>query len=586
MLEIMSDFPTQKNQTKNGKRKKDKQINDKEFIINNNKILINSAEAKKDKSNNYDLDIKNIFVKKYQLEICKLNKYEKIYNNKSIISFESIFLSYFFILNILFISINTQKINYRKLQSTNDILIKISGPGLQKVLTSYSSFSSAYYPSHIIVDNIIINFTSNYEINVLENETKYVILQWESESEPAKLDYIFRDLTNLIEVDFSNFTFSQSSMNWAFDNCKNLEKIIFNNEVTTDKMSFYSTFSDCSSLKSIDLTCFSESKITNTGYMFKGCYSITSINISKLDTSQNFRTDYMFYNCSSLTSIDLSSFNTATVTVMGNMFENCKNCTKLKSLNISNFDLSSVKSMSTMFKACTSLTSLLLPNFDATLLTNMRSMFTDCSSLISLDLSGLGTYNAQNMGYMFSGCSSLISLNLSNFDTGSVTAMDSMFYNCKSLISLNLSKFDTTKTNNINSMFKGCSNLKYVDISNFNLSVITSMTEVFSGCTDLAYINFDNFAIKEGFSIGDIFQNVPGNVIYCISNNEYIGIIENLLNSKICTINDCSNDWIKIKKIILKKKMYVWIVVRKMKHIKFGIIINAFQFVQLIIMKL
>ena len=53
MLEIMSDFSTQKNQAKNDKRKRDKQINDKEFIINNNKILITSSEAKKDKSNNF-----------------------------------------------------------------------------------------------------------------------------------------------------------------------------------------------------------------------------------------------------------------------------------------------------------------------------------------------------------------------------------------------------------------------------------------------------------------------------------------------------------------------------------------------------
>ena len=142
MLKIMSDFPIQKNQSKNDKRKKVKQINDKKFIINNNKILLTSSEVKKDKSNNFicsknknknnDTHIKNIFAKKNKLENNKLNKYEKIYNNKSIISLESIFLSYFFILNILFISINTQKINYRKLQSTNDILINFQVQACRK----------------------------------------------------------------------------------------------------------------------------------------------------------------------------------------------------------------------------------------------------------------------------------------------------------------------------------------------------------------------------------------------------------------------------------------------------------------------
>jgi surface protein len=65
----------------------------------------------------------------------------------------------------------------------------------------------------------------------------------------------------------------------------------------------------------------------------------------------------MFTNCISLKSIDLSSFNTSTVTIMLGVFQNCRD---LSYLDISNFDTSNVMSMRDVFTNCEKLSYLKL----------------------------------------------------------------------------------------------------------------------------------------------------------------------------------------------------------------------------------
>ena len=63
--------------------------------------------------------------------------------------------------------------------------------------------------------------------------------------------------------------------------------------------------------------------------MFNNCSSLTSIDLSSFNTSKVTNMYYMFYNCSSLTYLDLSSFDTSKVTDMYNMFGGCSNINKL-----------------------------------------------------------------------------------------------------------------------------------------------------------------------------------------------------------------------------------------------------------------
>ena len=125
-------------------------------------------------------------------------------------------------------------------------------------------------------------------------------------------------------------------------------------------------------------------------------------------------TNSMFSNCNSLKSLDLSNFNTENIKDMHCMFYNCNS---LRSLDLSNFNTQNVTNMFSLFFGCNSLISLNLTNFNTQNVYNMKTMFYNCYSLLSLDLSNFDTQNVINMESMFRNCFSLISLDLSNFNT-------------------------------------------------------------------------------------------------------------------------------------------------------------------------
>lgn len=66
---------------------------------------------------------------------------------------------------------------------------------------------------------------------------------------------------------------------------------------------------------------------------------------------------FLFSNCSLMKSVDLSGLDTSSATSMYFMF---KDCSSLVSVDLSNLDTSSVKYMSSMFDGCSSLTSVAL----------------------------------------------------------------------------------------------------------------------------------------------------------------------------------------------------------------------------------
>ena len=96
-------------------------------------------------------------------------------------------------------------------------------------------------------------------------------------------------------------------------------------------------FSNCFSLKFLNLSGIVTKAGVNFGSMFYNCYSLKSLETSHFELGNlgYLITSYMFYNCSSLTSLNLSNFikteNSYSLIWMYNMFEDCKN---LKYLNI------------------------------------------------------------------------------------------------------------------------------------------------------------------------------------------------------------------------------------------------------------
>ena len=260
-------------------------------------------------------------------------------------------------------------------------------------------------------------------------------------------------------------------------------------------------FKKCTALKSIDLSSFNASNVTNMYDMFYECSSLESINLSSLNTNNVTNFYCMFNNCSSLKSIDLSSFNTNKVTDMRGMFQYCKS---LESLDLSSFNTNKVINMSYMFNNCISLKFINLSTFNTNNVTNMSVMFQYCKSLKSIDLSSFNTNNVTYMSFMFTRCYLLNSLNLSSFNTNNVTNMRSMFSFCKSLKSLNLSSFDTTNVTDMYGMFFHCDLLESIDLSSFDTSSIINMEFMFNFCSSLKKQNIK--VSEKGTKILDEFK--------------------------------------------------------------------------------
>ncbi len=102
-------------------------------------------------------------------------------------------------------------------------------------------------------------------------------------------------------------------------------------------------------IKTLDLSGWNTSKVTNMNRMFHFCDSLESLDLSGWDTSNVEHMNWMFFYCGSLKSLNLSGWDTSKVTDMCGMFS-C--CFRLRSLDLSGWDTSNVKDMENMFYNC------------------------------------------------------------------------------------------------------------------------------------------------------------------------------------------------------------------------------------------
>ena len=80
------------------------------------------------------------------------------------------------------------------------------------------------------------------------------------------------------------------------------------NTSNVTNMSFM--FVDLSNLTNLDLSNFDTSKVTNMYQMFSNMSKLTSLDLSNFDTSNVTDMNGMFFGCSSLINLDLSNFDT------------------------------------------------------------------------------------------------------------------------------------------------------------------------------------------------------------------------------------------------------------------------------------
>ena len=284
---------------------------------------------------------------------------------------------------------------------------------------------------------------------------------------------------------------------------------------TSEATTMYAWFSQCSSLKHVDLSHFNTSNVKNMYCMFDRCTNLEDLDLSKFDTSQVKDMSYMFVGCKSLKELDLQNFNTSQVTNMSWMFAGCES---LKKLNVTSFNTANVKDMSFMFNHCASLTNIDVHSFDTKNVENMKAMFSMYYSY------------ASDTSSVFGWDSSLVSLDLSNFNTSKVTNMSSMFMKCTKLKDLNISSFDTSQVTNMISMFNGCNKLTYLDLRNFDTANVTDMSYMFRDTNSLVGLNLSSFNTSKVTSMSQMF--------YLYSNPKVDGKYPKLSNLRTLDISN------------------------------------------------
>ena len=309
-------------------------------------------------------------------------------NNPHLVSF---LLIYFIFIIKIRVSASLSPRNFNKL---NEIQIKIIGTGEQNILNSEFSFK----PSTILLNGNLVNIDSENKISNLENDINSITMKWDYRVNDCGL--MFYDLTNLKEVDLSNFDGTEvKSMSYMFGDCIYLESVNFTNLKTPSLIEIGGLFSGCYSLLSTDLSCLDTSSVNNMASMFSDCTSLTSVNLSNLDTSKVSTMSYLFNSCTSLTSIDLS-----------------------------NLDTSSVKSIDYMLSECLSLTSLDLSKFNTDSLEVVFGLFSYCENLKYLDMSNFDVSKTTSLTFLFYGCQNLEYINFNNFIQGNQINEADMFF--------------------------------------------------------------------------------------------------------------------------------------------------------------
>ena len=171
-----------------------------------------------------------------------------------------------------------------------------------------------------------------------------------------------------------------------FYKAENLQTVDLRGLDTSRVTNMQEMFIGCGKLEYIDMSGLNTSNVTNMSYMFAcGDMYLAEDIVIRYDgdfTSQEFVEEIMAI--SSLRTVLLTGFDTSNVTDMSFMFVYC---TALESIDISMFDTSKVEDMDGMFGLCASLKTLNLSNFNTSQVRSMRTMFAYCYDLEVLDIS-------------------------------------------------------------------------------------------------------------------------------------------------------------------------------------------------------
>ena len=266
----------------------------------------------------------------------------------------------------------------------------------------------------------------------------------------------------LSDIDTSRWTFSGSSTERMFENCKLLTRLDLRNLGVKNVSSMYCMFLSCTSLREVLVDGWNLERLTNAEGMFNNCTSLQSLDTSKWNLGNLNNGTNMFNGCTSLQSLDTSKWNLGNLSNGTNMFSS----TAITTLDVRNWDLRKLIYSVYMFFG-TPLISLDTSGWRLNGLLSARCMFQHCRNLISLgNTSKWGLENLTNATAIFHNCNALQSLDTSGWSLENATTLQQTFDGCVALTSLgDTSKWNPIRCTNYIFTFQDCRNLIKVDLS-------------------------------------------------------------------------------------------------------------------------
>lgn len=277
-----------------------------------------------------------------------------------------------------------------------------------------------------------------------------------------------------LDYEVSNLdTKNMKSTSTMFTNCKSLKQLNLHNFITSSITNMSSMFSNCDCLKTIDISGWDVSNVTNIGYLFNNCANL-NIDISELKFGKLISVAGLFSGCRSiLGELTLPVMDTEQCTSFMNMFNNCgaSKIKRLESLNTSN-----VTNMSQTFSGMSKLTELDISMWNTKKVTNMGQTFSSCTSLLTL--SAIYADSVTSLGYIFSGMTKLINFNgFINLGKGYSTTQNANYSSYKADLSNLINLTEQSLINILNNLYdiktKGCKP-QTVAIGRTNLAKLTS----------------------------------------------------------------------------------------------------------------
>ena len=259
--------------------------------------------------------------------------------------------------------------------------------------------------------------------------------------------------------------------------------------------------------------------------------NITAINnLNYLDMSSCVDMSRMFLRCEKLKTLDVSSFVTSNVTNMSHAFDSMHACTNITGLE--NFDVSNVEDLSYLLNDNRALTS--VPNLTGWNISNKCKdlSYMMCCIAYTAGSNGKSKWptsevnytnwdvsGVKNMSHLFMNAFMLTKINLSGWNTSNVVDMSSMFEmtdsNDRSRLQVvtGLDGFDVTNVTNMERMFYNCLSLATADFSTWEPISVNSLNNCFYETRKLnlnVFENWDNYFDVNEVDITDCFGGYAG----------------------------------------------------------------------------